>query len=472
MDRLNQIDETEEQKLTEDLLKKQEKVQALQKEIQAKNKRIKHIEASKTYKLATVIRNIKNVINKLLFREKIIEQKKYIATLENKLKEAEKELYEAKVLIHELKLKDTEIHQHDIRHYIRQMKDDGELLAFLDRFIHEKKKRQQNYKEALTYTARLYMDAGTSYKNQLYSKILAGLAIEEIPEFMIRSGLSHKPIPLVQVASFRANLNIRIRKQQLHGALPEWYFDDKRNSYHFVEKLGIDIPNVDEAHYTVNTLPKRKGIVVKPVDAAGARGVYLIHDFDDIFDVKNSITISSWENLKLSMEKDLETGAVDRDEWMIEELIYENRREKVPARDVKFYCFYGKVGIILEIVREPEVRHCWWNAERKRVTTGKYDESLFNGLGVTEEEVKMAEQISKKIPAPFIRIDFLRGEDGLIFGEFTPKPGNYDEFDDETDRILGDYFLKAETKLIDDLIQGKRFVEYEQFIDDIKQLTV
>ncbi len=64
------------------------------------------------------------------------------------------------------------------------------------------------------------------------------------------------------------------------------------------------------------------------------------------------------------MEKDLETGAVDRDEWMIEELIYENRREKVPARDVKFYCFYGKVGIILEIVREPEVRHCWWNAER------------------------------------------------------------------------------------------------------------
>ncbi len=74
---------------------------------------------------------------------------------------------------------------------------------------------------------------------------------------------------------------------------------------------------------------------------------------------------------------------------------------------------------------------------------------LFNGLGVTEEEVKMAEQISKKIPAPFIRIDFLRGEDGLVFGEFTPKPGNYDEFDDETDRILGDYFLKAETKLIE-----------------------
>lgn len=472
MEQLHQIEQTKKENLTEELLIKEEKVKALQKEIREKNKQIKHIESSNTFKLSTFINRIKSVFQRLLFRKEIEEQKRYIATLENKLAETEKQLFESKELVQELKLKDSQIHSNEIYKFIREMKDDGELLSFLDRFISEKNKQQNNYKEALTYAARLYMNAETPYKNQLFEKILAGLSIEEIPEFMIRSGLSEHPIPLNQVASFRANMNIRMRKQQLQGMLPEWYFDDKRRSYKFVDQLGITIPKIDDEHYSIETLPKRKGVVVKPVDAAGARGVYLVHDFDDIFDVKNSIKISSWDNLKLSMQRDLESGAVDDDEWMIEELIYENRAEKVPARDVKFYCFYGKVGIILEIIREPEVRHCWWTADGKRVTTGKYDESLFNGLGVTEEELEMAARLSKEIPTPFIRIDFLRGEDGLVFGELTPKPGNYDEFDDETDRALGDYFLEAEAKLVNDLMNGKQFEQYKQFIYEIEQLTV
>jgi hypothetical protein len=48
-----------------------------------------------------------------------------------------------------------------------------------------------------------------------------------------------------------------------------------------------------------------------------------------------------------------------------------------------------------------------------------------------------------------------------VFGEFAPKPGNYDEFDDETDQWLGDYYLQAEGRLTNDLINGKEFRHYK-----------
>src|SRR5699024_12747322 len=66
---------------------------------------------------------------------------------------------------------------------------------------------------------------------------------------------------------------------------------------------------------------------------------------------------------------------------------------------------------------------CWWTACGERIRTGKYGDDLFVGEGVTGEEGEMAAALSAKIPAPFIRIDFLRSDNGLVFGEFTSKPG-------------------------------------------------
>ena len=47
-----------------------------------------------------------------------------------------------------------------------------------------------------------------------------------------------------------------------------------------------------------------------------------------------------------------------------------------------------------------------------------------------------------------------------MFGEFTPKPGNYDEFDKETDQWMGDFFLEAEARLTYDLINQEAFTTY------------
>src|SRR5690606_23464947 len=120
----------------------------------------------------------------------------------------------------------------------------------------------------------------------VYSKAMEGLKIEEIPEFMIRAGLSDDPIPLRQAASFRGSLNMRIRQMQLAGTLPEWLLDDKKIAYQFMDRIGVRIPQISDKTYRLEEIPQKGGMVIKPVDGAGARGVYLVYSMGDIIDIK------------------------------------------------------------------------------------------------------------------------------------------------------------------------------------------
>lgn len=456
-----------ENELVDEIIKTKEEVQKLERNIRDNQKKIRQMEQSNTWKYSHVLRKLKKLFDKLFARE----SKQMITRLASENNELRQQLYEANTTLNELKLMNYELNTNEVYEFVRKLKNDGELYSYINTFIDNKNKQLENYKDALTYAARMYMNEETVLKDSLYDKIIDNLPTDEIPEFLIRSGLTDNPIPL-KVASFRGSLTMRMRQKQLLGHLPEWKLDDKRQAYKFVEQFGIQIPTINDAEYTVDTIPKREGTVIKPIDGAGARGVYLVHQFNDIIDVKNSIHLNSWDKLNESMKKDLQSHAVEHDSWMIENIIYENEQEKIAARDLKFYCFYGKVGLVLEIIRYPETRQCWWSASMERMVTGKYDESLFHGLGVTEEELKMVQDLSATIPAPFIRIDFLRSENGLVFGEFTPKPGNYDEFDKPTDQLLGDYFLEAEGRLTEDLIHGKKFAAFENFFGKSEKIKI
>lgn len=445
------------QKEREQIMQLDEAITQTNKNIQIHEKEIRKIETSHTWKSSKAYRLLKD---KLSNNEKVENEQ-----LREVIIQLEQALFEAENQLARLQVRDTSLTKQAIQQKLRDMKDEGRLLEYIDTFINDKKDLQTNYREALIYAARLYMQAETTDKHVLYEKILTSLTIEEIPEFIVREGLIEESMPIQQAASFRGSLSMRMRKTQLQGSLPEWPLDDKQHAYSFVNHLNIATPTVEHAVYSLETIPYMNEIVIKPADGAGARGVYLVHTEEDIYDVKNTKGLSSWSQLLENMQKDLYTGAVSEDKWIVEPLVYENRAEKIPARDMKFYCFYGKVGIILEIVRDPEIRQCWWSVDGDRLKTGKYEESLFHGLGVTEEQIQVAEQLSSEIPVPFIRIDFLLGEEGLVFGEFTPKPGNYDEFNQETDQFLGDYFLDAEARLVDDLLQGKQFLAYKEYVE-------
>jgi hypothetical protein len=439
----------------EELLKRLLEVEAAiknsEREIAASEKRIDQIKKSNTYKRTGFLRK--------LFKSNSTSPS--LEEIQKELLQVKESLIEAEDTLAYLKLKQETYDYDRIWRMMRESKTEGEIIDLIESVIKDYRIATANYVAMIHATARLFMDEKEAYRKLVYPKLLSGLHIEDIPEFMVRSGFSDDQLPLKDASSFRASLTMRMREYQLHGSLPEMILDDKKTAYQFAEMLNIPTPELSEENYSYDEIPEATGVAIKPVDGAGARGVYLVYGNDDIIDIKQSKKIANWHVLRKDMERDLISGRVSRDEWFTEELIFEDKQEKIPARDIKFYCFYGKVGLILEIIRYPELEYCWWTATGKRIATGKYEASLFKGKGVTEEEIQGVERISREIPAPFIRIDFLRSDTGLIFGEFTPKPGNYDEFNRETDQWLGDYFLEAQGRLTNDLLNGKEFNHFK-----------
>lgn len=455
-----QLENEKTEALVGELIKKEAEIKRTDAEIKHNEKLIKNIKKSKTWQRS-------NSLRKWFPNDK--GRKKYISELEEEITTIQNELIDTKEIVNKLKMENDKLDYNSIWRMARENKNEGKLVDLLDKVIHKKEISDENYNHFLKSSARLFANEKLEYKKLIFTKILAGLKMEDIPEFMIRSGLSEENISLKPAASYRASLNMRMRQYQLHGTLPEMLLDDKKLAYDFMNKLNISIPGLYDRTYRFQDVPEQERIVIKPVDGAGGRGVYLVYSNNDIIDIKRAKTIANWKLLRKNMERDIDSGKVSTNEWLVEELILENKQEKTPARDIKFYCFYGKVGLILEIVRYPELKYCWWTATGERVATGKYDESLFKGKGVTSEEIAMASEISAEIPAPFIRIDFLRSEKELVFGEFTPKPGNYDEFDKETDKWLGDYFIEAQGRLEADLINGKQFKNYTKLKEDINR---
>ncbi|GAA0343109.1 hypothetical protein GCM10008931_37990 [Oceanobacillus oncorhynchi subsp. oncorhynchi] len=435
------------EELIDQLIEKEAQVDDTKASIAKTDKQIKKIMKSNTYQKTASIR-------KLLPSGK--EKDSYIAYLEEQLLHYQSETVLLKEQLAEREKALEQFDYNTLWRYIKEKKDKGTIIAELDKRIEQKKIEDRHFRDLLEAAARQFQQEEPAFKQRIFTKVLAG-AKGHASEFMARAGLTEDPVSLADVASYRACMNMRVRQYQLLGTLPEYELDDKQTAYRFMEKQAIRTPGSPEDIYTIETLPEKENIVIKPANGAGGRGVYIVYASSDIISVKTGEKLSNWSLLKHRMEKDLQENKVDQDAWRIEELILEDTANKVSGRDVKFYCFYGKVGVILEIIRTPEMKYCWWDGQGKRIQTGKYEDKAFEGKGVSMEEIDMAERISSLIPSPFMRIDFLRSENGLVFGEFTPKPGNYDEFNDKIDTYLGNLFIEAQGKLDRDLLQGKTF---------------
>lgn len=468
MSRQNYATEVE---LIEEIIRKEAEIEQLQQQTADYKKRTNHIKQSNTYRLAKPFEKIRTFFAKIFGREEASTLRQELQLLEAEMETLQRELEQKEEELHYLSLDKNSYKTYDMMELLREKKTNGKLLDFITKAAEQKKEHVRNYNEALIYAARLFMNEEEEKRNLVYSKILPVLQTDEIPEFMVRPGLDNASFELANVGSFRGSLSRRIRQRQLSDTeLPEYILEDKLVAYEFIDQLKIRRPKTDPKQYSMIDVPKEPRTVIKPVNGAGSRGVYLIYDENDIIDVRRSQRLSSIVELEESMAKDLAIQWVEEDYWMVEELILEDYEKKLPARDLKFYSFYGKVGLILEITRYPEVRQCWWTEEGERIRTGKYEEQLFQGDGVTKEELQFVKRLSQKIPAPFIRIDFLRSDEGLVFGEFTAKPGNYDEFNQTIDQRLGDYYLEAEMKLTQDLLANKPFTEFHEFINSKKKI--
>jgi hypothetical protein len=66
----------------------------------------------------------------------------------------------------------------------------------------------------------------------------------------------------------------------------------------------------------------------------------------------------------------------------------------------------------------------------------------------------------------------LRGEDGLVLGEFTPRPGKYEDFTPAWDRSMGEAWVRADSRLTEDLLGGKGFAAFVQSTGAVQGATV
>ncbi|MBU5594369.1 hypothetical protein KQI76_04255 [Amphibacillus sp. MSJ-3] len=334
--------------------------------------------------------------------------------------------------------------------FIAQLSAEDQRLKEQTKRILDQLSRNYDHLEEAELEKYLYQETALLYKKARF------------PEYIVRQA-EEKNISLAKLDSYSDSMVRRFRLKQLGVQLPDLILDDKRIAYRFVDQLGIARPEESKETFTTATLPTLSDVVIKPTDSDGGRGVYLVKHSKDIYDIKRNRHLTSWSQLVKSMQADLAKKWVKEDQWYYESLLQLNDQE--PARDLKFYSFYGQIPLILEIKRTGKTEYCWWNDQGEIIETGKYNGQLFTGIGVTKEEIEQVKQLSKELPVPFMRIDFLRTEKGLVFGEFTPKPGHFDHFNAEIDQELGELYLQAEAELFNDLLNGKSFDAYLKIAD-------
>ena len=355
----------------------------------------------------------------------------------------------------------------DLERRITEAGKPAELLKAVEELLAFRADSRRRVLEVLNTARQEVGRHGPKAERRLVRLIGRNLQADEVDNDLIRD--SRQVGWLSGIGSFRALMALRARKRWLvrrGKSLDEWQLNNKRRAHLFMDRLGVRRPRISPKTLPMEELKVRPGQTIKPATGNLGRGVYLVFAEDRIFHPRRSRILKSYRAMRRSMTRELKTRRVPRDEWYLEELICGPQGMMEPPPDVKFYCFYGRIGLAREICRHPEKLDQAWNREGEPIESGlEFDpRKRFEGYRVSEGEFQLAERISAAIPAPFIRIDFLRSPNGLVFGEFTPRPGSFARFLPEVDQRLGDLFLEAEARLQQDLLDGKSF---RTFIDHV-----
>ncbi len=309
--------------------------------------------------------------------------------------------------------------------------------------------------ETLNYAGETSWRFDRATGQSIVQEVIDNLPIENVSEAVVRRA---KTLNVSLRASFRLSLTLRSKKRELHQ-LAETRLNDKQAAYRFADALGVSRPRLFQEHVPFASINRREGIVIKPATGSASNGVYVVFGDAKIFDVKAGAHIETWNDMERHVRSKLAGGIVSSDRWLAEELISAGDK---PANDIKCYVFYGRVALILQVSRYPTLCRRWVDRNGCVAQTGKYTATFSGDTNSALAAADLAEKISAEIPAPFLRIDLLDGDEGLMLGEFTPRPGGYHEFNDATDQWLGTLFLDAEERLVNDLLAGKDFPHFRE----------
>src|SRR5690625_1211433 len=131
-----------------------------------------------------------------------------------------------------LEMETNKLNEKYIHQTTKKIKEDSDIIQYIHNLIQRKEIVNNNYNEALRRIGRHYNREKTDFKQIIYSNILPGLKIEEIPEFIVRFAEAEQTLSLQNASSFRASLTTRARLRQLmEGSPPENLLDNKIDAY-------------------------------------------------------------------------------------------------------------------------------------------------------------------------------------------------------------------------------------------------
>lgn len=232
------------------------------------------------------------------------------------------------------------------------------------------------------------------------------------------------------------------------------------------EKIGLHPIKSFSSEQTWNEVAfpdeNTDSIVIKPNNGVSAQDVFgLIKDDAGILDLFSSKRYKSFPDFKKSF-----SNFTNEKKWETEELVY--FKSGYPGVDVKFFVFYGKISLILQIDRWADGgRQDYWfdisgnsviprDILHKKMLT--YVDSPASIPLFNQVIIKDVEKASLKIPLPFCRIDYIFSDiHDFKFCEFTINAGGPNSFNNQWDLILGREYQSAAERLMIDVFEGKKF---------------
>lgn len=243
---------------------------------------------------------------------------------------------------------------------------------------------------------------------------------------------------------------------------PQHTVDVKSKAYNFAELCGVKCPKA-VAGLTLDQLVFDKLVVSKPVFSNGGKSIYAWKRSEDgsYYDYYSKKVAVDIAHVKKIMRQDFLRRKIKVDEWIQEELIVGKDGTPKSTYDVKFYTFYGKIAVILQVDRWDKKQYSFFDLNGVQVETGRYP-LRENAVAVFDKQmIDVAVGLSKKIPWPHVRLDFLVSDNDYAFGEFSSDPGNFSEFNDAWDHKLGLYYQGGFERLHSDFLNRKDFSEYK-----------
>lgn len=293
---------------------------------------------------------------------------------------------------------------------------------------------------------------------------------------MLYGSLSDKDVPQILVdeaaryhvgTSFRSSINdlrrVKVHMRRLGLAIFPGG-NPKLKDRDFAHSLGVPVPEtyaVNSPFDKIELVPKS---IIKPIGGSSSMGVMYVDDQLQIHSIKTGKVYASLDDAKPEIHR--YNGRISADKWLVEQAILTKLGR--PANDFKAYAFYGVSGLFLEIDRSigGSAKYATYNESGEQLGLGPRYVS-FPGNGIPEGLRAYARKLSLAAPVPFLRLDFHSGENGVYLGEITPHPGGTysGELYDSVDSMLGQYFAEAKARLIIDLLNGKRFPEFQAAYD-------